>query len=80
MEITTAQIKRTEAMMKEFAKGEAVTVDFSCPGILYVFGSELATLRIFAKYNSNGAHFNSKVRTGYSVNLKSFYISLDLGA
>lgn len=74
--MTTAQAQRTEKMMAEFAK-EAVKIE-KIKGNLYVYGSELACLRIFAKYNSNGSHPCKKVQVGYSENLKSFYFSLDM--
>lgn len=75
--MTTAQAQRTAAMMKEYAKGEEVTIE-KIKSILYVFGSELATLRIFAKYQSNGAVHNPKARVGYSENLKRHYFSIDM--
>lgn len=45
----------------------------------YFFGSELACLRVFANYNAYGAGHNEKVRTGYSKNLKTHYVSIELG-
>lgn len=74
--MTTAQAQRTEKMMAEFAKEPVVIEEIK--STLYVYGSELACLRIFAKYNSNGAAPNKKARVGYSENLKSFYCSLDM--
>ena len=56
--------------------GEPVQLE-NVSGMLYVFGSELATLRIFAEYQSNGSVHNPKARVGYSVNLKLHYFSLD---
>jgi hypothetical protein len=75
--MTTAQAQRTEAMMKEYAQGESVKIE-EIGGTLYVFGSELATLRIFAKYLANGSVQNPKARVGYSQNLQSNYFSLDM--
>ena len=75
--MTKAQAQRTEVMMKEFAKDENVSVE-EIGGTLYVFGPELATLRIFAKYLSNGSVQNPKVRVGYSENMKSNYFSLEM--
>ena len=65
----------TQAMFNNMAR-EPVELE-NVSGTLYVFGSELATLRIFAKYNANGAHPNSKARVGHSVNLGKFYFALE---
>lgn len=56
---------------KEPVTGEVIS------GAMYVYGSELACLRIFAKYNSNGAIHNPKVRVGFSTNLNKWYVSLE---
>ena len=45
---------------------------------LYVFASELATLRIFAKYQTNGKIHNPKARVGFSKNTNTFYFALDM--
>lgn len=73
--MTDEQEKRTASMMKEFA-GEDVTIEHitSC---VYAFGSELACLRIFAKYNANGATHNPNARVGYSDNRKTWYFVLE---
>ena len=73
--MTTSQAQRTEAMMKEYA-GEDVYLG-EIDSTLYVFGSELATLRIFAKYNANGSAHNLATRVGFSKNMDSFYFSLE---
>jgi hypothetical protein len=73
--MTANQEKRIIDMMKEFA-GEDVTVE-QIASCLYTFGSELACLRIFAKYNANGAVHNKNTRVGYSENLKTWYFALD---
>jgi len=50
---------------------EKITVEYIC-GVLYGFGSELATLRLLKEYkNSESAY------CGYSKNMKSFYFRLD---
>ena len=56
---------------KEYTKlaGEPVTVE-NIGGTIYVFGSELATLRLFRAMPSRNQ--------GFSENLKSFYFSLEL--
>lgn len=56
--------------------GETVTVE-NISGTFYVFGSELAVLRLFAVYQGNGAAVNPRVRVGYSKNLKSWYLSIE---
>ena len=74
--MTAAHIKRATAMMNEFAK-ETVTVE-PLGSTLYAFGSELACLRIFAKYQSNGAAPNKKARIGHSKNRDTWFFSLEL--
>lgn len=74
--MTEQQKQRTVAMMSEIA-GESVTVEKVTTN-LYVHGSELACLRIFAKYNANGAAPNPKARVGYSKNLGTHYFSLEM--
>ncbi len=62
-------------MFKQMA-GEPVEAE-NVKGTIYVFGSELATLRIFAKYQANGSVHNPKARVGHSANLGKFYFALD---
>jgi len=72
MEMTPAQKERTQRMMAEYAK-EDVTVQ-AIKGTLYVFGSELACLRIYHKYRfSNGIHVE------YSTNLQTWFFSMPMG-
>lgn len=73
--MTTAQLQKTEKMMSEIAK-ESVTVENIC-GCIYVYGSELAVLRIFAKYQANGKQPNSKALVGYSDNKQTHYFVLE---
>jgi hypothetical protein len=49
--------------------GEPVTVEFIA-GAIYVFGSELATLRLFRAMPNK--------RQGYSAARESFYFSIEL--
>lgn len=77
MEYTAAQIQKTTDLMTSYAEGLPVTVE-QITFCLYVFGSELAVLRIFARYNANGAVHNPKARVGYSTNRKTFYLSLEV--
>jgi hypothetical protein len=74
--MTPAQHARTAQMLTEFA-GEPVEVE-QIKGTIYGFASELGCLRIFAKYNSNGAVHNKKIRVGFSSNLNRWFASLDL--
>ena len=74
--MTEQQDNRTTKMMTEFAGGEPVTCEHIA-GTLYAFGSELAVLRIFAKYNSNGAHHNPNARVIFSENRQSWAFSLE---
>lgn len=53
---------------------EKLKISYS-KGTLYCYGSELATLRLYKKYNSVK---RTETRQGYSENLKSFYFCLDL--
>lgn len=61
---------------KKFKKicKEDVTVD-QIASTIYVYGSELAVLRLFAKYNTNGKIYNSKVQVGIHCN-GSHYFSI----
>ena len=68
------RLKRTFERMA----GEKITLD-QTPSSIYAYGSELACLRIFAKYQANGASHNPNVRVGKSVNLNAWYCSINLG-
>jgi len=76
MEATKAQLERLNRDLKVMAKGEEIAVE-EIGGTFYAFGSELATLRIFAKYNSGGCVYNDRIRCGYSENLKKFFVSIE---
>ena len=52
--------------------GEPVEVE-DIKGVVYVFGSELATLRLLLQYRNN-----NQARVGYSQNFHSHYFSLEL--
>lgn len=73
--LTQEQAARFAAMFGGIAK-EAVTAA-KIKSAYYVFGSELACLRIFAKYQANGAVHNPKARVGYSPTHKTWYFSLE---
>jgi hypothetical protein len=73
--MNATQMSRAVVMMQEFA-GEEVSVE-KIGTATYVFGSELACLRIFAKYQTNGAIHNSKARVGFSKEFASWYFSLE---
>lgn len=79
--ITPEQANRVQRMMQEYASGgsandEPVRVE-QITASLYVFGSELACLRIFAKYNARGAAHCPKARVGYSTNMLSWFFVLE---
>lgn len=80
MDNTTAiKHDRTKAiarMNKQFVEmgGEEGRTDL-IGGAFYFFGSELATLRIFRKFNLKGHAKN--VRQGESANMSSFYIAVE---
>lgn len=76
--LTESQEKR---LLRQFFDMSGETVQVSqIKGTLYVYGSELACLRIFAVYNGkgNGALANKNTRVKYSENLKTWFFSLDL--
>lgn len=73
--MTTEQVARYARSLSNQA-GEPVTVE-KIKGVYYAYGSELACLRLFAVYNSNGAAPNARVRVGYSENLGTWYLSLE---
>lgn len=64
-----AAMARQVNFYQNIAGDEQITVE-QVHSTLYVFGSELATLRIFAKMK-NG-------RVGYSSNLQTFFWATDL--
>ena len=51
--------------------GESVDVE-EIGGVVYGFGSELATLRLLSKYRDS-----KNFRQGYSENRQQFYVSLE---
>lgn len=65
---TEAQIQRVK---KEYSliSGEDIFIE-ECAGDLYVYGSELATLRLFRKMPT--------LRQGYSENLKTHFVFVEL--
>ena len=67
--MTEHQIMRLTKDLSAIAK-EPITVEHS-KGAYYAFGSELAVLRLFHKYNS------PKCRAGYSENMKTWYFSIE---
>jgi hypothetical protein len=76
--MTNANNNPSQAVLESFAKEvtrfakEEVTIEL-INETLYVFGSELAILRIFVKYCKS-----ENARQGYSENMKTFYFSLDI--
>jgi len=68
--LTPAQADRVTRDMTKHAGGENVEVE-KHGDTLYVFGSELATLRIFRKYEGG-----KNINQGWNKGTKSFYFSL----
>jgi hypothetical protein len=68
-EVTKNQFARTVEMFAEIAK-EKVSVRLT-DGEFWVYGSELATLRIFKKYAGC-----DDVSQGHSANLNTFYFRI----
>ena len=68
MILTANQLARTARDYSKIA-GEIVTVE-QISGAIYVFGSEIATLRLFRAMPSK--------RQGYSENLERFYFSIEM--
>lgn len=66
--MSDSYLSRAAAEFTKHAK-ENVTVEF-VKGTFFVWGSELATLRLFKAYSKNG-------RQNYSVNMGQFYFSLE---
>ena len=70
MKLTQSQFNTTVEMLRGFAK-EPVRVAFFTSAY-WAFGSELATLRLLAKYRDC-----KQVRHGFSENLSSFYFVME---
>lgn len=78
-ELTDNLKQRFARDMSEIAKETIDSSDIDQMGsTIYVFASELATLRIFAKYQTNGKIYNPKARVGLSKNTNTFYFALDV--
>jgi len=77
--MTDAELARFEEKAAiEFAKYAKESVNVrNLKGTVYAFGSELATLRLFAEYNANGAHPSAKYRVGFSKGYDSHYFSIE---
>jgi hypothetical protein len=68
LKLSDGQKNRTKIEWERIA-GEELTFDWgeTVQDAIYVFGSELATLRLFKKFHGGPC------KAGYSENLKSFY-------
>lgn len=75
-EITHDADAATARMNKQFEEmgGEQGRTEL-IGGCFYFFGSELATLRIFKKFNLKGHAKN--VRQGQSASLETFYVAVE---
>ena len=71
----TADETKVQKTFQDIAK-EPIQVEILC-GCYYGFGSELAVLRLFAKYQSNGKHHNPRASIGYSEPNQSHYFCLE---
>ncbi len=71
---TPTQIHRLEKDWSEIAD-ETITVEF-IKGAAYGYGTELGCLRIFKKYIQSGSTWK-QIKTGYSKNLRRWYIVLE---
>jgi hypothetical protein len=65
-------LNRAKAEFEKHAKESLELKELG--GAVYVFGSELACLRLFHKYRYCGDRVNS----GFSENLKTWYFSLEI--
>ncbi len=74
MMITETQLNRCGADWKHYAK-ESIKMETNGCSVIYGFGSELATLRIFKKY-----HGCKHVRHEYSEARQSWFVSLEVNA
>lgn len=73
--MTAQQEARVTKEWSRYAK-EPVRVE-RVGSAIYGFGSELAVLRLFAKFSANGAVHCKHSRVGFSSNLDSWYFSLE---
>ncbi len=73
MTATKNQMDRLTKDLSAIAK-EPVTTE-QIASAFYAFGSEIACLRLFLKYNL--VTRNEKTLTGYSENMKSFYFCIE---
>jgi len=71
---TTNEVK-VQKTFEDIAK-ESIRVEI-ISGCYYAFGSELAILRIFAKYQTNGKYHNPRAIVGYSQTDESHYFCLE---
>ena len=72
--MTPEQEKRLTSELSFYA-GEDVRTE-QINATFYAYGSEIAVLRIFAKYLSNGAVASDKYRIGYSTIEKCFFFAI----
>lgn len=71
---STGSLKKFRDTVEEYSQ-ENMTVEY-IKGAYYAYGSELACLRLFHRYNLSS--HNPKVRAGFSVNLKTWYFALEI--
>ena len=71
MELTPTQKTQLDKDFSSYAKEDVACMTIG--GTLYVFGSELACLRLFHKYRNT-----SSARVEYSENMKSWFYAHDI--
>ena len=64
-------LRRLKDEWEKYSKEDLQVEDIK--GVVYGYGSELATLRVMKAYREN-----KKVRHGYSENLETFYVSMEI--
>ena len=74
--MTESQLLRLQRDWEDAAK-EPVKIE-DMKGLACGLTTELGALRLLAYYTTNGRYHNPKIRVGFSVNLKSWYFSLEM--
>ncbi len=75
--ITKEQMQRIKSDMKMIAKSNTINVRV-IKQVIYVFGSELEVLRLFAHYLANGAIASTKFKVDYSKDYESHFFTFEL--
>jgi hypothetical protein len=80
MNISDNKMKETTDDMRKMAKSTTLQVEVVNGFVLYAYGTELETLRLFAEHLAYGEYENikKKFRVGYLENLKTHYFKIYL--